>query len=249
MARAKATPGIQLVRYTRDGDGPRAWYGQANVYVKPNHADHPYVVANEFICAGLAAMLGLPVPMGALAADVAGETVWVSTLVGIKGQELAPPDSGDVVSAEPDIAAGILVFDAWVGNGDRHDSNLVFHPAIGLWIFDHEKTLGGAKTGSPEVMKSSRNFVDTSHLFRAEQLSEKHLGDWVQRVLHAPASAIARIVQSGVSHSLYSSQARDGIMEFLDYRRSRLRQLVRQWRGMHDGDTQGTREAEEGEAT
>ncbi|WP_435582315.1 hypothetical protein [Amycolatopsis thermoflava] len=237
MGKQRIAPGLELVSFSRDGVGSveRAWFGRANVYVKPNSPDHPFVVANELICSRLASMVGLPVPVGDVALDGAGERVWASALVLLQGQEPAPADPEMLLTGEPDLVAGTLVFDTWIGNNDRHDDNLIYESSIGLWLYDHDKTLGGRKTGDAAVLEEHRDEPLSYHVFdRAAALNRKHVAAWIHRIRNAPASAILRILQHGVALSLYSTGARDGIMDFLDHRRQRLPQLVN--RSLRDED-------------
>ncbi|MFF4598137.1 hypothetical protein [Amycolatopsis sp. NPDC001319] len=251
MSNRRLTPGFQLISYARDGTGSldRAWFGKANIYVKPNQVDQPFVVANELLCSRLASAVGLPVPVGDVASDFGGEIVWVSALVTLDGQETAPPAAGEVQVAQPDLVAGMCVFDVWVSNEDRHDENLIYHPKIGLWLIDHDQSLGGKKTGEPEVLERYRDQPLRYHLFRGVDLHPKHVDDWISRIRHVPTSAITRIVRLGASLELYPPDACQGIMEFLEHRRRRLPDLVRQSLGLKDTAPHGAEDAPNGEET
>lgn len=248
MSRRRGVPGLELVSYTRDGTGSveNAYFGTARVYVKPNQPGNPFVVANEFISSRLASMVGLPVPVGEVAKDAAGEVVWASALIGLKGQEPAPPAADVVLRDEPDLAAGAFVFDVWIANDDRHDDNVIYLPSIGFWIYDHDKTLGGRLTGLPDALTPYRDVPLTTHMFKGEPLDDALVGAWVQRVRGAPATAIKRILQIGATLGLYSSSAQAGIMEFLEYRRRQLPRLVSRSRGQEDADAAGGTESASG---
>jgi hypothetical protein len=250
VSRHHVTPGLQLVSFLSEGTGSleRAYFGTANVYVKSDLPEHPAVVMNEYVCARLAAMIGMPVPVGDVARDAAGALVWASALVALNGQEPAPPDATELLSAEPDLGAGMFVFDTWVGNEDRHDENLIYHPKLGLWLFDHDKTLGGTKTGDVNILNRYRDQPLGFHLFRGIPLSAEHVGAWIQRVRSVPSSAILRSLHQGVALSLYSSAVRDGIMGYLEHRRQQLPQLVTRSLGLKvDAVTDSAAEATVGE--
>jgi hypothetical protein len=74
-------------------------------------ADHPFTVANEYVCGQLGRLLGLPIPPGFTV--VAGGTVYhVSMDFNLAGQALPPADAAALVAHDPDLASGIVVFDA-----------------------------------------------------------------------------------------------------------------------------------------
>ncbi|MGF6635502.1 HipA family kinase [Paraburkholderia sp. MM6662-R1] len=41
------------------------------------------------------------------------------------------------------LLAKIAMFDAFIGNDDRHDGNILWSPAKGVFLIDHEKAMGG----------------------------------------------------------------------------------------------------------
>lgn len=239
VARGRLVPGLRLRSFVRDGTGslPGAWFGTANVYVKPNEDDHQYVIANEFLASRLAAMIGLPSALGEVANDPAGHPVWVNALVGLEGQEVAPPDPAELVAAEPDLAAGVFVFDTWILNCDRHDENLTFHPKLGVWIYDHDQALGGRRTGEAVTMEGCKRSSLTYHVLADQYLAAEYIDAWIQRVQSVPRSSLSRAVQRGYRFALYTSDARDAIMSFLEDRRSQLRHLVKESKLSDDGDT------------
>lgn len=93
---------------------------------KLNSASAPYAVANEFICGRLGLMVGLPVPPGVVVTADDGRLAYVSLRFGPKGQRPPPTIPEHLVEDKPSVAAGIIAFDCWIGNEDRHQENVAY---------------------------------------------------------------------------------------------------------------------------
>lgn len=116
--------------------------------VKQNVAAAPYTVANEYICGRLALAVGLPAPPGTIAQMDDGAKAYVMLRFGHKGDKPPPVDPVEVVTNKPQLAAGVVVFDDWILNRDRHAANLAYiADAGGLSIFDHGHALLGIEDG------------------------------------------------------------------------------------------------------
>jgi hypothetical protein len=111
--------------------------GVAGVAKKANPG-MPHAVATELLCANLARSLLLPVPPSFIVEDGAGVPYHVSLNFALAGQNLPPADTAALVAAHPHLACGIVMFDVWVGNIDRHNGNIAFDQ-IGnkVNVFDH----------------------------------------------------------------------------------------------------------------
>lgn len=90
----------------------------------------PYLVANEQICARLASIINLPVPPGVIVESTSGQVGYVALRFGNANERPPRLIPTDLVNDCPEIAAGILTFDCWVANGDRHAENLAYSPNI-----------------------------------------------------------------------------------------------------------------------
>jgi hypothetical protein len=114
--------------------GSRA--AQLDGVVKTWDASAPYTVANEYICGRLATTIGLPAPPGTIARLNDGTWGFVMLRFGHRGDRLPPVDPDEVVRYKPSLAAGVVAFDSWVLNFDRHTGNLAFAPSNSqdLWI-------------------------------------------------------------------------------------------------------------------
>jgi hypothetical protein len=119
------------------------FHAQANVRVKINSPESPLAVANEYICAELAKHIRLPLPPHFLAKIKRTEhPAFCMMDANMKGTRLPAIDPVQAVADEPDICTGVLLFDIWVGNDDRHLRNISYQaerPPHKISIFDHDR--------------------------------------------------------------------------------------------------------------
>lgn len=228
MAGRHLVPGIRVVEYEPDNDGEGGGWGLGRIFVKPNRPDMPWLVANEFLGSRLATAIGLPTPPGDLGQDPNHPLLWVTTVIEAEDMPFAPADTDALVEREPDLAAGIFVFDVWILNIDRNDENLITHPRkLGVWVIDHEQAFAADKTGEPGIPGRCRDRALPWHLFRDSSLDQGKLADWSARVLHLPPSVIKRIVNDGARRDLYDREMVTELVDFISYRQQRIRNLVR----------------------
>ena len=119
---------------------------------KFNTEASPYCVANELICAELGHHIRLPIPSFAITfTDQLPVKYVFSTLdVNYAGRDLMPIDPTNCVKCLPELCAGILVFDIFVVNSDRHDENLVVDRTDNpreIYVYDHDAALFGTFSG------------------------------------------------------------------------------------------------------
>jgi len=96
---------------------------------KTNDASE-FTIANELICARIGQTIGLPVPSGVLAEDAAKRLYYLSLDVSFEGKALPPVIPAEFATQEPWLAAGVVVFDVFIANGDRNRANLSRDPAF-----------------------------------------------------------------------------------------------------------------------
>ncbi len=110
--------------------------------------DRPYCVANEFICAELAHQIGLPIPPFAITQSNQFPAVPIFSTVDINfdGRDFSPVEPEYCVKHLEDLCAGVLVFDVFIANSDRHDENIVVNDDLTpteLYLYDHDVALLG----------------------------------------------------------------------------------------------------------
>jgi hypothetical protein len=115
---------------------------------KVNSPKSPYAVADEFLCGRLALMIGLPAPPGIVVSTDAGEPAYVALRFGKQGERPPPAIPKELAEDNPFVAAGVVAFDCWVGNSDRHSLNIAYSRGIvPVTVFDHERALLGHEAG------------------------------------------------------------------------------------------------------
>lgn len=110
---------------------------------------NPLLVVNEWICGSICQYLRLPIPPFALLRKN-NEKVYFASL------HFSIEDTPDDVDAETvwehfdEEAAGVLLFDIFVCNNDRHNGNLKVDDPVSpkrLFVFDHDQALFGCLPG------------------------------------------------------------------------------------------------------
>lgn len=222
----RVEPGFRVL----GSDGPLypdqpngSYWGRGRVLVKPGAGDEPRGVAFEFLAARLMSALGLPTPAGEVAIELEGRTSWVSAVIDLDGEEVAPADVEYLVQRYPDLAAGIFVFDVWTLNCDRNEENLVAHDRLGLWAIDHEHAFADLRNADPA---KAVGFPLSYHAFQDLGLDTARLHEWGERVRGLPQSTVVRTVHEGYERRLYRAPLRDALQTFLLQRRTDIHTLV-----------------------
>lgn len=234
MPPRRRKPGIRVLDYTSlsshempYGSGSLSW-ATAVVHVKSQTSDKPMLVANEFVFSRLAAQVGLPVLPGEVAEDADGRLCWITPQIQAEGTAVPPADASAVAASYPDAAAGVLVFDAWIGNDDRTDENVLFDPRLGLWLIDHERALGG-----PESIVGTdlaRLSPVSHHLFESVDLDGEALVAWKRKIETGTSAFVTQTLDEAVARGLMSSDVRRRYRQSLTKRRGELDDLVRRIR-------------------
>lgn len=128
------------------GDGDSApTYCTLSGVAKVGGSDRPYLVVNEYVCAELGRVVGLPTVPGVVVSDNTRQG-FVSLRFGPKGEQPPPAIPSDFVQDEPALAAGLVVFDCWIANSDRHVGNFAYARSIkATHFFDHDMALLGRR--------------------------------------------------------------------------------------------------------
>jgi hypothetical protein len=178
--------------------------GGAHIFLKKNSADVPVAVANEYCGGELARQLRLPVPPG-FVADVPedGETAYATLGFNLHGENTPEIDAAAAVRAEPDLCSGVLVFDVWIINTDRHPKNLSFlerRPPHRVNVFDHSH----APFYPDAISAMQQRMGIAGWVEQGEQRGHRHclldvlptdafLMKWVERIQSIPEAHIREI--------------------------------------------------------
>ena len=199
-----------------------------------------WVTANEYVCATLGTLIGLPVPPFAmLEKRNAGvrESLWFASLSYLKeGENLPPVNPAQAYAELPKICAGVIVFDLWIGNTDRYEKNLSFDPNTvpkRLNVFDHGHALFGIE-GASRLAKLRDRFTLTDV---AESGANQHclmnvledfsqLENWINRIKALPNFQIVEACRNALEMKLIDDDEMKLLLDFLLHRRSLLRDLL-----------------------
>lgn len=201
---------------------------------KSNKADHPFVLANEFVTHQLAQIVGLNVPTGGLR-DVRGDTKFFSEY--LEGSrrlvELGKDDLKSKLTRWEDLLK-ILCFDIWVMNHDRHFGNLLVKKngkAHDLYLIDHDHTLLG-KCQDCKRLESIHScnaalFVNQFYYPFLDQIVDSFLlfNESIQSIQRVKDNAIASILGQ-VPVGLLPNNFRQRIDEVLRERKNSLPKYI-----------------------
>jgi hypothetical protein len=188
-----------------------------------------YCVANEYICARLAYVAGLPVPPHAVVRNDEGELCFVSLRVGPGGESPPPVIVAHLIADHPRLVAEIVAFDVLISNPDRHAANLAYSRVgtISPAIFDHDQSLFGVFAGRGAIHLRQRKDQTLAHHVLADGVcDEAYARAACQRFQAIPHAAIEGICQEVQGLGLISPEEVQAVTEFLVDRIDNLDRLV-----------------------
>jgi hypothetical protein len=185
----------------------------------------PATVSNELICGSLGRAVCLPIPPGFLV-DKGGVPYYVSLDFNLSGQSLPPADPQALVTAQPAIAAGVVLFDLWIVNPDRHPQNIAFDTIQNrVNVFDHSHAFMMGQNGI-QVLKALQNALPPGGHCLAPHLSSfQHMKEWYERINDLPRYLIEYSVDEAVGFGVDGAD-RDFAVQYLIDRRQHLRDMV-----------------------
>jgi hypothetical protein len=196
---------------------------------KLNSPASPYAVANEFIAGRLGMIIGLPVPPGTTATTDDGELAYVGFRFGKQGEKPPPIIPEHFVADNPHLAAGVVAFDSWIGNEDRHPKNLSYvrEPRIPPVVFDHERALLGAEAGKAVERLTDRvgeSFV--GGCLATEIRDGASFDDWAARIASISAGVIRDVCATALSVGAVTADENEAAIAFLQQRQTRIVEFV-----------------------
>jgi len=128
------------------------------------------------------------------------------------------------------LSAGILLFDIWIANPDRHNGNLHVDwrtdpPSV--FLYDHSQALCGHVPGEAVArMERVRDQLATGSCFLARMKEDTHFPHWLERIRAAPDFFIEELCAEarpfGITEEKCSAAA-----AFLKHRRYHLPAIIR----------------------
>jgi hypothetical protein len=197
-------------------------------WARQNSEDRPHGVTNDYIASTLGLILGLPVAPVALVALGGGAVASVSLGFGERGVQPPPADLERLADEHPQDVAGIVVFDQWVLNTDRHDENLASLPAHGMVAFDHDAAVIGFKPPDSALknLEAGHDAAVKSHCLAPYVADWSHLEQWVALVQGVSPVALRRVVERTFHARLINASERDAIVSMLTYRANRIGDMI-----------------------
>jgi hypothetical protein len=183
----------------------------------------PYTVANEYICGRLASAVGLPVPPGTIARLNDGSWGYVMLRFGHRGDRLPPVDPPEVVRYKASLAAGVVAFDSWVINFDRHEGNLAYAQDVGLSVFDHGHALLG--TTDAGAINHMEMFIDKpviSGCLVPHLQEPRHLHQWAHRLSVVPDDLVGEVCDTAGRLDIITRAEAKAVTTMLNARKVRL---------------------------
>jgi hypothetical protein len=235
--------------FDRDFD----WKGKALGYTQAWHrrswAESPYAVYNEFICAELGRAIRLPVPPFAItySQEVGKRKIPLFSSLDFNFQRSKlPPVIPDICVAHlPQLCAGVLAFDIFVANQDRHDENLLVDRGSKpreMHVYDHDQALLGghshAQRGSERLSLLRDRLGITGgpvtggnkHVFLPHIKTCEYLYAWAEQIREIPTWFIKSVCLEAKRHGLDNKLANE-TNDFLQHRRDKIVGIIDANRG------------------
>jgi len=209
-----------------DGDSaPR--YCTLGGVAKVNRPDCPYLAVNEYVCAELGRILGLPTVPGVVINDGSNQG-FVSLRFGPKGEQPPPAIAAEFVQGEPDLAVGLVAFDCWIANNDRHAGNFAYSRSTkATYLFDHDRALLG-QGGPKRLAELGDAHLLDRHLVAREIRASSSFLQWAKTISGISQRAIGLAIGELRSEGLLSQEDAEAVELFLVRRASNIFAMLRQ---------------------
>ncbi|WP_417748973.1 hypothetical protein [Rosistilla oblonga] len=183
-----------------------------------------YEVANELIALTLGQALGLPIPSG-FPVSIDSHRYFCSMIVAQTGDRLPPGDAKIAVASNEFLCTGTVVFDAWIGNFDRHRRNFHFDEEDNrLYLIDHGNSLFGENGASRLAdLKGKIGIYASAHDIAREMKGWQHFDEWEGRIRELPEYQIRNAIEAASDDIDLIEQ--NACIDFLLSRRTQLRDL------------------------
>jgi hypothetical protein len=216
-----------------------AWWLKHRSVGRENSFMSPYLLANEWICGNIAQCLRLPIPPFALMrSGPTAKGMFASLKYGSK--KVTPDDANPdrCFRNLPRLCTGILLFDIFVANSDRHSGNIKvdvpFDPKV-IDIFDHDRALFGALEN--DGVKRLQDLLDrlgvgkgsvsggNRHCFIDVVDTTDHFHEWLERISLIPDYFIDDICADAKGIPVGKDEI-EMATTFLKYRKKKLSEII-----------------------
>jgi len=210
-----------------DVDEPNEKRNVGILAVAKRDRESSFEVFNELVAMRLGQMIGLPIPTGVVL-EHEGNHYFCSLRIAADGNELPPANLEKFACEREEDSCGVMVFDAWIANTDRHNENLAYdYYANDYSIFDHGRGILGTSGRSHLLSNRDRLGVRVDSDCLADHFrSFGWFSRWYDRICEIPDPAIERIVKEASTVGVENELASECVTWLLD-RRRRLPELFR----------------------
>ena len=167
----------------------------------------------------------MPCPPGALMQKDA-DTYFFSLDFNIAGQALPPVSAPALVAKFPRLVWGIIVFDAFVMNSDRHPGNIAHDTSTDkVQIFDHSHAFLSPGGDIDQTLAARRNDLAIGgHCLAGEINTLDGKDEWIAKVGLIPDYFIEGLIVAGCDCGIPSNK-KDLLITFVKQRRDNLKNL------------------------
>ena len=207
---------------------------------KTNDAHNPYYVVNELVAAEIGRRLRLPVPPNCVVQNDDGMPFFASLNFNLTGDSLPPIIPERFRDTFTECCADVIVFDAYICNGDRHTRNLSadYSPPARYNLFDHSHALlGSGNAGIQRLETLKENLGIGGHCLTAMVTDDRHFDRILKRVEGLEEYFIRDVVESSEEYGL-KPEERKRFLEFLLQRQHMVRTLLSGQKSIFTGVTQ-----------
>jgi len=166
---------------------------------KKSSAQEPFIVCNELVCSYLAKSALLPSPPGALIEE-GGDPYFISLNFNLSGQALPPAPIDEILAEHPALSWGIILFDIWVMNSDRHRRNISYDTTTRkIQIFDHSHAFLSPSGDTAARLQACEDATAIGGHCLARRINHRNgLNDWVSKFQQVPDFYVEEVVEAAV---------------------------------------------------
>lgn len=215
-------------------------FGHTLAIHKTKWSGSPYCVPNEFIVAEIGHFLRLPIPPSGITYGDGGLVLFSGLDFNFDKLQLPHIVPDLCWAALPELCTGVVLFDIFIVNSDRHDENLavdnVARPTA-MRVFDHDQALlgGGDPTiaGVERLNKLTNRLGVTAgpvsrgnpHCLLDEVDTDKHFEGWIRRIEAIPEWFLSEVCSEARACGLSKTEA-TAVSDFLVSRRNGFREIL-----------------------